>query len=297
MKRMIFLSWFLFSAMPAQAKLQIALTFDDAPRPNSYFTGMKRTKQLVRVLKEKGVKQAGFFCNTRDYSAEIQKRIQLYSDAGHMIANHTAHHLKYTKVGDKAFLSDIREAHEKLRFYPTFKRFFRSPYLDSGWKPSSEVVSGLRGLHYTQGDVTVETYDWYLDRLFQSDVRRKRPVEIEKLKSMYLDVLWDGIQFYDRLAKRVFNRSVSHVILLHENDINALFIGDLIDLIRKNDGEIISIESAYQDPIYFASGDAGSEQRLRYLAKYNGVPPQETVSKYEEIGVIQWQYEEVVHPW
>jgi hypothetical protein len=39
------------------------------------------------------------------------------------------------------------------------------------------------------------------------------------------------------------------VLLLHENDLTALFLKDLIKHIRAQGWKIISIEEAYQDPI------------------------------------------------
>ena len=51
------------------------------------------------------------------------------------------------------------------------------------------------------------------------------------------------------MAKEVLGRSPKHVLLLHENDLAALFIKDLIKHIRESGGKIISPAEAYKDPI------------------------------------------------
>ena len=39
------------------------------------------------------------------------------------------------------------------------------------------------------------------------------------------------------------------MLLLHENDLAALFIGDLVAALRAKGWEIVSADQAYQDPI------------------------------------------------
>ena len=274
----------------ANAKFDIALTFDDAPRSDTiYLNGVERTDKLLQVLKEKNVKQVAFFCNTFDFRSDDQERIKKYSNAGHVIANHTAHHIDYQKSTFDQFTADFLEAEQKLSSFPTYQKWFRFPYLKQGLLDSSrnQIHMFLEKNNYKHGYVTVETYDWELDRLFQTDVASKRPIDLYKVRDVYLKILWDGIQFYDNLARKVLGRSPKHVILLHENDVNALFIGDLIDLIRKNNGQIVSIDEAYRDSIAKREFDLlpFSQRRMRSLAKYE---------KYQGSTVSQWEDEQEI---
>ena len=93
----------IFSCLPSPAissveekpKFEIALTFDDAPRGDTpIFSGTQRTELFLQKLKEKRVDQTVFFCNTFDFLPKDAERIKAYSHAGHLIANHTAHHIK-----------------------------------------------------------------------------------------------------------------------------------------------------------------------------------------------------------
>ncbi|MFM7378762.1 MAG: polysaccharide deacetylase, partial [Erythrobacter sp.] len=49
------------------------------------------------------------------------------------------------------------------------------------------------------------------------------------------------------LARRTLGRSPPHVMLLHETDLAALFIADLVAELRKDDWTIITADEAYGD--------------------------------------------------
>jgi hypothetical protein len=44
-------------------------------------------------------------------------------------------------------------------------------------------------------------------------------------------------------------RSPNHVLLLHENDLAAMYLGDLVARLRKTGWEIVSPDVAFRDPI------------------------------------------------
>lgn len=102
---------------------------------------------------------------------------------------------------------------------------------------------------YQEGYITVNNYDFAINHLVNKAIKNKQVVDFEKLKQVYLAVLWDCISFYDHLALKVLGRRVKHVLLLHTNDLAAYYIGDLVTMIRGKGWKIIPIQEAYQDPI------------------------------------------------
>jgi hypothetical protein len=102
---------------------------------------------------------------------------------------------------------------------------------------------------YTNGYVTVDNADWYMDVVLQEAVKAGKKVNHANLKRAYIDALWDSIVFCDDLARKVIGRSPKHVLLLHKNDLAALYVKDLVDYIRSKGWAIISPQEAYQDPI------------------------------------------------
>jgi hypothetical protein len=58
-----------------------------------------------------------------------------------------------------------------------------------------------------------------------------------------------NIEYADANAIEALERPVKHILLLHETDLSALFIGDLVDELRARGWEIISNQEAYTDEI------------------------------------------------
>jgi peptidoglycan-N-acetylglucosamine deacetylase len=234
------------------ATREIAITLDDAPRDaTTHFDGATRTAKLLATLKRAKVEQIAFFCNSVRMDAAGAARIQAYADAGHLIANHTHTHADLHRVGVQSFVADLAAADQALRGFTNFRPWFRFPYLNEG--TSIEVRDALRSELKTRGYlsayVTIDTFDFYMDRLFQEAVAAGKTIEFDRLRSAYVDLLVDSAEFYDSVAVKALGRSPRHVLLLHENDLAALYLGDLVKRLRKTGWKIISPDLAFRDPI------------------------------------------------
>ena len=230
----------------------VALSFDDIPAGDgSLYSGSERAQILLKKLKKENVDKVIFFCVGAGIDSAGDARVKMYSDAGHLIANHSYSHKSLDKISAAKYISDIVHADSILKKYNTYTKLFRYPYLHGGNTivKRDSVRNALAYMNYKNGYVTVDTYDWYMEFLLRKGIKEHKEIDYEKLKKMYVDVLWDGIKFYDSIAQKVLGRSPAHVLLLHENDLAALFIDALIEHIRKNGGKIISPIEAYQDPI------------------------------------------------
>lgn len=231
---------------------KIAFTFDDAPKEaTGYFDGPTRAAKLIAELKYHNIKGAAFFANSSRLDSEGTKRLMAYANAGFIIANHTDSHPDVLKTELKDYIHDIDVAHQKLKDYPNFKPWFRFPYLREGDTP--EKRDGIRQYlsenGYFNAYITLNNYDWYLEELFQEAIKNGQTIDFAKLKALYIDLLILGAEYYDLLAVKHLGRSVSHVMLLHEMDTTAMFVGDLADEFRRRGWEVISPEQAYQDEI------------------------------------------------
>jgi len=74
-------------------------------------------------------------------------------------------------------------------------------------------------------------------------------VDYERLRAAYVELLVAGVEWYDGIAREALGRSPAHVLLLHENDLAALFIADLVAALRAKGWKIVSADEAYADPI------------------------------------------------
>lgn len=263
----IFLPQLLFSQ-------QIALSFDDAPRKGGHhYSGVERTEILLSKLKEKDV-TAVFFCVAKDLDELEMRRLKMYGDAGHIMANHTYSHERIDRMGVEGYIDGIRKADVILSGLPNYRYWFRYPFLDEGKDVDSRdrIREALKDMGYINGYVTVDNYDWYIEKLFQDALAEGKTVDYFKLKNLYLDHLLNSIEFYDKMAMDVIGRSPKHVLLLHENDLAALYVDELIDKLRKMGWEIISPEDAYTDPIAQIVPDVllNGQGRIGAIAKEKG---------------------------
>jgi peptidoglycan-N-acetylglucosamine deacetylase len=276
------------------ATREIAITLDDAPREDSaHFDGAKRTANLIETLKRANVAQIAFFCNSVRMDAAGTARIKAYADAGHLIANHSHTHADLDQVGVQNFLADIDTADRALRGLPNFRPWFRFPYLHEG--KTVEVRDALRSELKKRGllsaYVTVDTFDWHMDRMFQDAVAAGKTIDFDRLRDAYVDLLSDSIEFYDEVAVKQLGRSPRHVLLLHENDLAALYLGDLVKRLRKTGWTIISPERAFQDPIASVEPDTLvlGDGRVIALANAKGYPgPYE---RWEDEAKLQQEFE------
>lgn len=259
------------------AEKRIAITFDDAPRgPGAFLTPQQRTALLIRTLAEAHVSQAAFFVNPARADAEHAALIDAYVDAGHVIANHTDHHMHLSGTSAERFLADIDAAEAWLKPRKGYRPWFRYPYLDEGGRNTAKrdaVRAGLAARGLRNGYVTIDGSDWNMEALAIAAKRRGKPIDMAALRKLYVDTHVQSADFNDALARRTLGRSPMHVLLLHETDVSTLFIGDLVRALRADGWEIVPADTAFADPIYGEKPDVAlaSGTIIEMLAWEKGV--------------------------
>ncbi|MCO7224412.1 polysaccharide deacetylase family protein [Pleionea sp. CnH1-48] len=294
MKYRILSLYILLFSCSIQSK-EIAITFDDAPRSNShYFSGAERTKRIINELKQHDTK-AMFFVTTKNLNAKTQQRIDNYHNAGHPLANHSQSHLWLHRTPVKEYIQDILVADKKLAHYKNFQKLYRFPFLDEGRtiEKRDALRQFLKSNGYKNGYVTIDNYDWYMDSLFQKATKDKLRLNKEKLRSFYVDTLVSAANYYNDLAVKHLERSPKHLLLLHENDLAALFIGDLITALKKDGWKIIPPLKAYEDPIATQIPDTlfNGQGRIAALIAEKGVPRKQLIHFSEDEAKLKQLFE------
>jgi len=269
---------FCFSPI-AQAR-EIALTFDDAPTPDSaLMTGVERTQKIIDALKKAEVPDALIFVKADYINPQTAERLTQYADAGFHLANHSFSHQSASQIGLNAYAEDAYKAHLELKPFNNVLNFHRFPYLHYG-KDLAEINQLqilLTELGYKDGYVTVDNFDWYISSLITKAAEEKKTINYEKARDFYVNSLYNSIEFYDAIAKKALNRSPRHVLLLHENDAAALFVGDLVKHLRSKGWKIIAPQQAYKDSIAknFPQVSLHKQGRVAAIASGKGIPETE----------------------
>ena len=96
------------------------------------------------------------------------------------------------------------------------------------------------------------------------------------MRDLYIESHVEAAEFYDGLARTAIGRSPIHVMLLHETDLAALYIGDLVKGLREAGWTIVTADEAYADSFgqYAATYDTPSAQGtlVEMVAWQRGLP-------------------------
>jgi peptidoglycan-N-acetylglucosamine deacetylase len=285
--KFLIISVLLTVGISASFAQQIAITFDDAPTANGpSLSGQERTIQLINRLKTAGVEEAAFFVITGALDSNGKDRISQYIAAGHVVANHSHSHQWIHRMGTQSYCDDVRIADSLLRPFFNTRPWFRYPFLDEGRKKTTRdsIRQTLKDLGLSNGYVTVDTYDWYINQQYRKALTDGKRVEMEKLKQFYVNHVVSSVLFYDSIAKAVLQRSPRHVLLLHENDLAAMFIVDVVSSLKALGWQIIKATEAYNDPIarHIPEVLFNGQGRVAAIAREQGIPGAQLMQPSED---------------
>jgi peptidoglycan/xylan/chitin deacetylase (PgdA/CDA1 family) len=239
---------------------EISITMDDVNYlRGQLYTGFQRDSMLRDVLRKKNVKAGMFFIGKYLESNEGKNLMRQWDAEGHLILNHTYTHSHYNDdaITYDAFSEDVLKCDVLLKECKNYKKIFRFPYLEEGntQEKRDAMRSFLKKQNYKSGYVSVMTTDWWISAKMEEELASNANADLLKYKNLYLSNVKECADFYKLLAEKVAGRPVKHVILLHHNLLNALYLGDLIDMLRENGWKVVSAEEAFSDPIYLEDPD------------------------------------------
>jgi peptidoglycan-N-acetylglucosamine deacetylase len=233
----------------------IAFTFDDGPKveDGSPLSPVERNTLLLQQLKDNGIKSALFLIlnNLHDTGLVLVRK---WGEVGHLIGNHTVTHPFFgnSKVTLQNFEQELLRCDSVIRNLPGYTKRFRFPFLNEGdTKPKRD---GFRSFMKTKGykppPVSVDASDWYYNSRLLSRLKDNPNFNTDSFRKAYLNHLWNRACYYDSLSRQVLGRSVKHIILLHHNTINAMFLGNIIRMFKERGWKVIDAETAFKDPVY-----------------------------------------------
>ena len=254
----------------------VALTFDDGPDMADAIglSAAERNAAILRQLAEAHLKSILFVTRTDDDPGR-NGLIRQWGRQGHQLGNHTATHPDFNEVSLAEFERDFLACEAAIRGFPGFTRRFRFPYLKEG-----DTVAKRDGFRtfldahaYRSGAVSIDASDWYYSQRLSTRLKLRPDTDTRPYRDAYLRHLYDRARYYDGLSRQLLGRSVAHVLLLHHNLINALFLGDVIRMFRDKGWTLIDSEVAFSDPVYAMRPDTrpAGESILWALARDKGM--------------------------
>ena len=231
---------------------ELSLTFDDSPKNNGHFmTGLERTQRIVDVLSRYNIKTM-FFCNSSKLQEDNgEERLRLYGNSGHILANHTHRHLDFSLLDRDSMMREIDEADRILKIIPGFSPWFRFPFSMEGKtiEDKNFLHAELEKRHYQIGYFTIDSADWCMAKLLEEAISSNTTVNFPQLYESCSLAILSTIEYSNRLALSILKRPIRHILVLHETDLTALFLSNLLEELQRRSWNIISPMQAYNDPL------------------------------------------------
>ena len=241
-------------AFSTSARPQVAITMDDFnwEAGCTKLTPDRRNDAILSALQKAQLKAALFVCGKFLEKEHGRALLQKWDSAGHWIGNHTYSHPYYPEITAEAFCADIQKNEQSLSHYKNFQKIFRFPYLKEGESAAKRdaVRAFLSQNHYRNGYVTIDASDWYVHNRLQQKLAMNPKTNTAPYRDFYLKHLFGRATYYNDLASQVLKRNVRHTILIHHNELNGLFLADVIEMFRKNNWDVINADDAFGDPLF-----------------------------------------------
>jgi peptidoglycan-N-acetylglucosamine deacetylase len=254
---------------------RVSFTFDDFSIVDApMLSGAARNRAILDALQAQGLRAAAFVIGRNVEQPETMRLLEAWSDAGHIVGNHTYSHRRYSRVTFGDFTDDVLRCEAVLRRLPSFRKLLRFPFLDEGatTEQRDRIRAFLVERGYGNAHVTIDASDWYVDGRLRARLERQRDADPAPYGRFYVDHIWERAQFYDGLSRQVLSRTVSHTVLLHHNMLNALFLGELIQMFKSKGWSVVDVRNAYEDPVFRLAPDVlpAGQSLLWSLAKATG---------------------------
>jgi len=263
------------SVLHAEERSRIAVTMDDlnwhaipeTMRPEV-------NERLLAALERHQVRAALFVIGVHGDTRQGRPIVREWSERGHMIGNHTWTHPVFDRVEPAQFGEELLRCDAFLRQFPTFRPYFRFPALKEGATRERRdwMRAFLKAHGYRNGAVTIDASDWYYDQRLRKCMQERPKFDVNLFREPYLAHLWGRATYYDRLAREVLGRSISHTMLVHYNVLNSYFLGDVMDMFRTRGWQLVDVERAFQDEVFARQPDTvpAGESLVWALAKETG---------------------------
>jgi peptidoglycan/xylan/chitin deacetylase (PgdA/CDA1 family) len=243
---------------------EIAFTFDDPTTDGGVkLKWQEVNERMLATLSRNNIQSILFVVGKRVNSDSGRQLITAWDRSGHLIGNHSYSHLNFNRSTDTApdgprkvsladFEADALKNEQLILSYHHFTRLFRYPYFKEG--DTVEKRDGMRAFlqdhGYRIGRATIDASDWAMNARMVKRSEAQPHADLGGYRDFFLQHIWERAQFYDSLAQRVLGRPVRHTVLLHHSPLNALFLGDLIAMLRNKGWKPVDAEYAYKDEVY-----------------------------------------------
>ncbi len=131
-------------------------------------------------------------------------------------------------------------------------QFLRFPYNHTGdTKEKHDAVAAFMAKRgYRLAPCTIDNTDWEFAWAYVKMLAKHDDASTAKLRADYLAYTSAEIDYYAALNKRVLGYEPPEIMLLHDNQLNADMIDEVLAIFESKGYMFVSLDAAESDPIY-----------------------------------------------
>jgi len=243
------------AAPAADSPRLMALTFDDLPYAGGPGPHAQRaTARILAALERHRAPAIGFVIEGNLDGPAGSALLRAWLDAGMPLGIHTYSHVDLNRVTVERFEREILDGETVTRRLMKAKnlelRWFRHPMNHTGdTREKKEAVERFLAANgYTVAPHTIENSDFMFMVPYSRALQRNDSVQLERLRSAYLDHTLAATAFAENISPKIFGRTIPQILLLHANDINADCLNELLARLEARGYRFTTLDAATADP-------------------------------------------------
>ena len=240
-------------AVVTHSAKRVAVTMDDFNLGfNIRLNARERNERILDTFAKHDHKAAGFVTGRFVDSAFGDEVVRAWSNAGHLLGNHTYAHMNSSDESVETIKADILKNHDLLSKYQGYEKIFRFPFLAEGG--SIEKIEEYRAFLTKHGfqnaGVTISTSDWFTTERMETRLKEDNKADLEPYRKYYVKAVVTLAEYFHTLAERVGYRDLPHIMLMHHNVLNGLFLDDVLIALKSQGWSFVHAKEAFEHPIY-----------------------------------------------
>jgi peptidoglycan/xylan/chitin deacetylase (PgdA/CDA1 family) len=180
----------------------------------------------------------------------LRRVLDRWLESGADLGNHSHSHFNINQVPLADYTEDIVKGEPVLRAaleaHGKTLRYFRHPYLFTG--PTPEIKHGMQAFldahHYRVAPVTIDDADYEYAALYT------RPAYRERVRREYVPYMESVVAFFEERSVEVVGREFPQILLIHDSQMNADLMPDLLAMFRRRGYSFIALDQALADDAY-----------------------------------------------
>lgn len=270
---------------------EVAVTFDDLPSYGGLAQMRSVTQRLLKLITLDKVPAVGFVNEQKlQVRGEEDARtalLRMWLDAGLELGNHTFSHINIDHVSIVAYEEDVIRGEPVTRRLLLQKgmklRYFRHPMLHTGptleYKKALDAFLAARG--YTIAPVTIDNNDFMFASTFVDAKARGDKEAMKRIGDAYVPYMERMFEFFEKLSVETLGYEVKQTLLLHANEINADYFGDLVRMLKSRGYTFVTLQAALTDKAY-SLPDAQNKLGVSWIHRWRQAKGLETRTEPKE---------------